>query len=56
MTTKTKAKECLELVFTDMYGTFSVHAWGGYGCFITFSDGYSRFGLVYRKFDVLDKF
>ena len=27
-----------------------------YGYFITFSDDYSRFGYVYSKFDVLDKF
>ena len=42
MTKKIKAKECLELVHTDMYGNFSVHAWEGYGYFI--ADDYSRFG------------
>ena len=56
MTKRTRAKECLELVHTDMYGTFSVHARGGYGYFITFSGDYSRFGQVHRKFDVLDTF
>ena len=56
MTKKTRAKECLELVYTDMYGTFSIHAWEGYGYFITFSDDYSRFGYMYRNFDALDKF
>ena len=49
----TKTKECLELMHTDMYGSFSVHAWGGYGYFITFSDDYSRFGHVHRRFDAL---
>ena len=43
MTKRTKTKECLELVHTNMYGTLSVHAWGGYGYFITFSDYYSKF-------------
>ena len=39
-----------------MHGNFSVHAWGGYGYFITFSDDYSRLGYVHRKFDALDSF
>ena len=56
MTKRIKAKECLELVHTNLYGTFSVHAWGGYGYFITFIDDYSRFGYVHRKFDALDTF
>ena len=56
ITKKTRAKECLELVHTDMYGTFSVHAWEGYGYFITFSDDYFRLGYVHRKFDALDSF
>ena len=56
ITKKTKAKECLELVHIDMYGTFSVHVWGGHGCFITFSDDYSGFGYVHRKSDALDTF
>ena len=56
MTKRTKAKKCLELVHNDMYIIFSVHAWGGYGCFITFSDDYSRFGYVHRKSNALDTF
>ena len=56
MTKGIRAKECLELVDTNMYATFSVHAWGGYGYFITFSDDYSRFGYVHRRFDALDIF
>ena len=43
MTKRTKTKEFLELVHTNMYGTLSVHAWRGYGYFITFSDYYSKF-------------
>ena len=54
MTKRIRAKEWLELLHIDMYGTFSVHAWKGYGYFITFSDDYSRFGYVHRRFDALD--
>ena len=56
MTKRTRAKECLELVHTNMYGNFSVHAWRGYGYFITFSDDYPRFGYVHRRSDALDTF
>ena len=56
MTKRNKVKGCLELVYTNMYETFNVHAWEEYGYFITFSDDYSRFGYVHRKFDVLDTF
>ena len=56
MTKRTRAKEYSELVHTNMYWTFSVHAWGGYGYFITFSYDYSRFGYVHRKSNALDTF
>ena len=56
MIKRTRAKECLQLMHTDMYGNFSVHAWKGYGYFITFSDDYSRFGYVHRRSDALDTF
>ena len=56
MTKKTIAKECLELVHTNTYETFRVHAWGRYRYFITFSDDYSRFGYVHRRYDALDTF
>ena len=56
MTKKTRANKCLKLVHTDMYGTFSVHAWGGYGYLITFSDDYSRFEYIHWRFDALDTF
>ena len=54
-----KAKECLELMHTDICGPFNVHAQGGYEYFISFTDDYSRFKYVYmmhRKSDALDKF
>ena len=54
MTKRTKVKEFLELVHTNTYETFRVHAWGRYRYFITFSDDYSRFGYVHRKSDALD--
>ena len=56
MTKSTRAKECLELMHTDMYGIFIVHGWGGYGYFITFSDDYSKFGYVYRISNEVDTF
>ena len=56
MTKRTTTKGCLELVHTNMHRTFNVHAWGGYGYFITFSDDYSWFGYVHRKSNALDTF
>ena len=56
MTKRTRAKECLELVHTNMYRTFIIHAWEGYRYFITFSDDYSRFGYIHRRSDALDTF
>lgn len=52
-------KECLELVYTDVYENFRVHAWWGYRYFITFIDYYFKYGYMYlvdRKFDDLDIF
>ena len=54
MIKRTRTKECLELVHTNMYGAFGVHAWGEYGYLITFSDDYSRFGD--KRSDALDTF
>ena len=42
--------------YINMYATFSAHAWGGYGYFITFSDDYSRFRYMHGKSDALDTF
>ena len=41
---------------TNMYETFSIHTWGEYGYFITFSDDYSGFGYVHKKSDALGTF
>ena len=49
-----KTKECLKLVHTYIYESFSIYVWGRYEYYITFSD--SRFGYVYRKSNALDKF
>ena len=54
-----KAQGCLDLIHSDVCGSFSVHARGGYEYFITFTDDYSRYGYVYlmkKKSEVLDKF
>ena len=56
MIKRTRGKEYLELVHTNMYGTFSVYAWRGYGYFITFSNDNFRFRYVHRKSDALDTF
>ena len=56
MTKRTRAKEYSKLMHIEMYGIFSVHTWGGYGYFTTFSNDYSRFGYIHRKFDALDTF
>ena len=41
-----RAKDLLELIHSDVCGPMSIQARGGYEYFITFSDGYSRFGYV----------
>ena len=54
-----RTKACLELMHTDVYGTFVVHTWGKLGGFITSINEYSRFGYVYLvhgKFDALNKY
>ena len=42
-----RAKDLLELVHSDVCGSMSIQAIGGYKYFITFIDDYSRFGYVY---------
>ena len=49
----------LELVHTDVCGSMSTQAKGGYEYFITFTDDYSRYGYVYlmkRKSKAFEKF
>ena len=53
MTKRTRAKECLELVHTDMYGPFCVYVWEVW-VFHHFTNKYSRFRYVHKKFDTLD--
>ena len=42
-----RAKDLLELLHSDVCGSMSIQARGGYEYFITFTDDYSRFGYVY---------
>ena len=42
-----RAKEVLDLVHTDLCGTISTSARGGYEYFITFIDDYSRYEYIY---------
>ena len=49
----------MDLIHSDVCGSFSVHARGAYEYFITFTDDYSRCGYVYlikKKYEALDKF
>ena len=48
-------RECLELVYTDVYEPFCVYAWKVW-VFDHFTDKYYRFGYVDMKYDALDKF
>jgi len=41
------AKECLAVVYSDIYGPFEVPSLGGKGYFITFIDEYSRMIWLY---------
>ena len=54
-----RAKEVLDLVYTDLCGPMSTSARGGYEYFITFIDDYSRYGYIYmmrHKSEAFDKF
>ena len=54
-----RVEGCLDLIHLYVCGPFSVHERGGYEYFITFTDGYSRYGYVYlmkKKSEALDKF
>ena len=41
-----RAQGCLDLIHSDVCGSFRVHARGSYEYFITFTDDYSRYGYV----------
>ena len=54
-----RAKELLKLVHSDVCGSMSIQARGGYEYFITFIDDYSRFDYVYLmkwKSETFEKF
>ena len=54
-----RAEQPLELVHSNVCGPFSTQARGGYECYITFIDNYSRYRyvyLMYRKSETFDKF
>ena len=54
-----RAQGCLDLIHSNVCGSFSVHARGGYEYLITFTNYYSRYGYVYlmkKKSEALDKF
>ena len=54
-----RAKEVLDLVYTDLCGPINTSARGGYEYFITFIDDYSRYGNIYlmrHKSEAFDKF
>ena len=38
------ANEVLELIYTDVCSSMSIHARGGFSYFITFTDDFSRYG------------
>ena len=54
-----RAKEVLDLVYTNLCGPISTSARGGYEYFITFIDDYSRYGYIYlmhHKSETFEKF
>ena len=54
-----RAKEQLELVYSDLCEPMTIQARGGFEYFITFIDDYSRYRYIYlmrRKFEAFDKF
>jgi hypothetical protein len=49
----------LEIIHTDICGSFPVKSVDGYDSFITFTDDYSHFGNIYpikERTETLDKF
>ena len=47
LTKRTRAKEPLQLVCSDVCGSLNVQARGGYKYFVSFIDDYSRYGYIY---------
>ncbi|TYJ98755.1 gag/pol protein [Cucumis melo var. makuwa] len=54
-----RAKQPLELIHSDLYGSMNVKVRGGFEYFISFIDDYSRYGYLYlmeHKSEALEKF
>ena len=54
-----RASDLLGLIHTDLCGPLSTSARGGYSYFVTFTDGFSRYGYVYlmrHKSETFEKF
>ena len=54
-----RVQECLELVYTNIYGPLKIQAQGGFEYFTTFTDDHSRYGYIYlmhHKSEAFEKF
>ncbi|CAA0841620.1 Uncharacterized mitochondrial protein AtMg00300, partial [Striga hermonthica] len=54
-----RSNDVLELIHSDLCGSMSIQARGGFEYFVTFIDDYSRYGYIYlmgRKSECFDKF
>ena len=54
-----RATDLLEIIHTDVCGSMSVEARGGYRYFLTFTDDLSRYGYIYlmkHKSETFEKF
>ena len=57
--TMERATDLLEIIHTDVCGSMSVEAHGGYHCFLTVIDDLSRYGYIYlmkHKSETFEKF
>jgi hypothetical protein len=55
----TRSSGVLEIIHTDICGSFNVKSVNGFNSFITFTDDFSRYGYIYpihERFKALDKF
>ena len=57
--TMERANDLLEVIHTDVCGSMSVEARGGYRYFLTFTDDLSRYGYIYlmkHKSEIVERF
>ena len=47
----TRSTQLLEIVYTDIYGSFDVNSFENERYFITFIDDYSSYGYVYLLYE-----